>query len=56
MMDDDEIKQAQNFQDAIASVIDIYLKEGIDPDTVREVLRDHASSDLELRRKELDND
>lgn len=54
MLTSDERKQIANFQEAVASVIDIYLKEGMDPDNVRMVLQSEATSDLATRRAELE--
>ena len=50
----DERKQIQNFETAITDVIDIYLKEGMDPDDMRSVLQEQITSDLHGRRTELD--
>ncbi len=54
MLTKDERKQAINFQDAIADIVDQYLKEGLHIDTIVEVLIDEAGSDLDKRRQELD--
>lgn len=54
MLTSDERKQIQNFEKGLEDLIDLYLKEGIDPGTVRNVLQSHAGSDLEGRRVELD--
>jgi hypothetical protein len=54
MMTRDERVQAIKFQDAIGEVVDQYLREGMAPDRIAEVLRDEASSDLAARRLELE--
>ena len=54
MLTRDERAQAIKFQDAIGEVVDQYLREGMDPDRIVEVLRDEASSDLAARRLELE--
>lgn len=51
---DERINQVGNFQNAIAEIVDQYLKEGMDPETVAEILRVEAGSDLYTRREELD--
>ncbi len=54
MLTKDERYQAIKFQDAIGEIVDQYLKEGMDVETIREVLRDEAGSDLYGRRDELE--
>ena len=54
MMTKDERKQAINFQDAIGEIVDQYLKEGMDVDIMKEVLRDEAGTDLHKRREEIE--
>lgn len=54
MLTKDERNQIDNFQKAIAEVVDQYLKEGMDPDQIREVLVDEAGSDLHGRRLEIE--
>jgi hypothetical protein len=46
--------QIQKFDDAIAEVIDAYLKEGMDPDDMRLLLQEQIVSDLHGRRLELE--
>ena len=53
MLTKDERKQAIKFQDAIGEIVDQYLKEGMDVETIQEVLRDEAGSDLYARRDEV---
>lgn len=55
MLTKDERTQAIKFQDAIGAIVDQYLKEGMDTDIIREVLRDEASSSLEVRRHDLEH-
>lgn len=43
MLTRDERNQCINFQDAIGEVVDAYLKEGMHPDRIREVLKDEAN-------------
>lgn len=50
MLTKDERKQIQNFESAIADVIDSYLKEGMDPVYIFEVLRSHRTPGLYERR------
>ncbi len=50
----DEVKQMQNFENAVAEVIDQYLKEGMEPDDVRTILESHAMSNLRQRRMEIE--
>ena len=47
-------KQAIEFQDAIGRLVDQFLREGMDPSSIRVILRDEAGSDLETRRLELE--
>lgn len=54
MLTKDERQQAIKFQDAIGEIVDQYLKEGMDVETIKEVLRDEAGSDLHRRREEID--
>lgn len=54
MLTKDERNQAIKFQDAIGEIVDQYLKEGMDVERMRDVLRDEASSDLYGRREELE--
>jgi hypothetical protein len=55
MLTIDERNQVIKFQDAIGKILDQYLKEGMDPDIIREVLRDEAGSSLETRRYDLEH-
>jgi hypothetical protein len=55
MLTRDERLQAVKFQDAIGEVVDVYLREGMDPDLIAEVLKDEAASDLRMRRLELED-
>ena len=50
----DEVLQLQKFDTAIAEVIDSFLKEGMDPDEIRECLNGHLVSDLHGRQRELE--
>ena len=54
MLTKDERRQAIKFQDAIGEIVDAYLREGIDPALIVEVLKDEVTSDLIARRKELE--
>lgn len=54
MLTKDERQQAIKFQDAIGEIVDQFLREGMDTDIIREVLRDEANSSLELRRVDLE--
>jgi hypothetical protein len=54
MLTKDERTQAIKFQDAIGAIVDQYLKEGMDIETLRDILVDEAGSDLYGRRDELD--
>jgi hypothetical protein len=56
MLTKDERIQSCKFQDAIGAVVDAYLREGMLVSLIKEVLRDEANSDLDLRRKELERD
>ena len=49
----DERVQAIKFQDAIGETVDQFLREGMDIDHIRKVLRDKANSRLEERRYDL---
>lgn len=49
-----EITQASRFQDALGDLIDIYLAEGMKPETVADILLDESSSDIALRKRELE--
>jgi len=53
MLTADERTQIQNFEEAVSEVIDEYLKEGMDPDQIRDVLRGHIASDLHGRRSDM---
>lgn len=53
MFTDDEKKQITNFQDALGELVDAYLREGLDPSLIAEMLNDEAQSDLFARRAEL---
>lgn len=54
MLTSDERAQAIKFQDAIGEIVDAFILEGMDPDIIREVLRDEANSSLEARRHDLE--
>lgn len=54
MLTEDERRRAIKFQDTIGEVVDQYLREGMAPNIISEVLRDEASSDLSARLKELE--
>lgn len=54
MLTKEQTRQAVRFQDAIGEVVDQYLREGMTPELISEVLRDEASSDLATRRLELE--
>lgn len=54
MLTRDERLQAIKFQDAVGGVVDGFLREGMDPALIIEILRDEALSDLFARRKELE--
>ena len=54
MLTKDERNQIRNFEDAVAEIVDQYLKQGMDPTIIARILRSEASSDLFRRREELD--
>lgn len=43
MLTRDERNQCIKFQDAIGEIVDGYLKEGMHPDRIKEVLQDEAN-------------
>jgi len=53
MLTKDERAQAIRLQDAIGEIVDQFLREGMRSDIISEVLRDEASSSLEVRRIDL---
>jgi hypothetical protein len=55
MLTKDERTQVIKFQDAIGEIVDQFLREGMDTDIIREVLRDEANSSLEVRRYDLEH-
>lgn len=55
MLTKDERNQAIKFQDAVGEIVDQFLKEGMNVETIQEVLRDEAGSDLYGRRQELES-
>jgi hypothetical protein len=46
-----ERAQAVKFQDAIGEIVDVYLREGMSPEVIAEVLRDEAD---QARGRQLD--
>ncbi|HEX5508799.1 MAG TPA: hypothetical protein VFX37_09870 [Pseudolabrys sp.] len=42
MLTRDERNQCIKFQDAIGEIVDAYLREGMHPDWIKEVLKDEA--------------
>ena len=46
--------QITRFQDAVAELIDLFLKEKLDPDSIQQVLDDEADS-VHTRQKELED-
>lgn len=46
--------QIQHFQDAVGDLVDQYLKDGLDPDSMQAVLDDEADGVVE-RAKEIQN-
>ena len=51
----DERKQLRNFDDALADLIDRFLKEGMHPDMIKSALSNHETSDIAARMRELDS-
>lgn len=54
MLTKDERNQAIKFQDAVGQLIDQYLLEGMDPETMEVVLTDE-SQHLRIRKEELEH-
>ena len=55
MLTSDERKQLRNFDDALADLIDRFLKEGMHPDMIKSALSNHETSDIAARMRELDS-
>jgi hypothetical protein len=54
MLTSDERLQIAKFEDAIAEIMDHYLVEGLDPETMASILHGQSTSGLFARRKELE--
>lgn len=48
------LKDAGRFQEALGDLIDMYLRDGSDPELLKDVLRQEADSDIQLRAEELE--